>query len=362
MPAIANSTQAPKRPTFARKLTRLYFGLSLAAGVLGSPLNALGQQCDRCASLQAGTLDPGRGCEPSVPAGHSNNRCTGQCVPKPSFVEKFLKRLGELGDSMQARSTQSSRQCDSINVGSKFDDTRAPAPASTFRQNSRSNPKAACLFPDNPKKYARGSLCDQYVVSPTIETPIAPSTVSPQASVPAENAPANKSNGLKSLPTPPMHQPADEQAPFIPTPSNALPGLDKSSIPDVLIDPFKDDVSAARSLRKHGVSLTSAMQSAKSFGLVRGKKPLNQDPVISKSDAPAKLTAEQRTGPSIQFVPSIQFEAMKPVATTSSEAPAIEPASFWDSSPLVISPRRDVRSAGQENAPLVRRMQVPQKR
>ena len=338
MPAIATSTQAPNRATFAKKLTRVYLGLSLAAGVLGSPLNALGQQCDRCASLQARTLDPSFGSAPSVPAVHSNNRCTGQCVPKPSFAEKFLKRLNELGDSMKARSTQSCLQCDSIDDRSNFESTRAPAPASTFRQNSRSNPKAA------------------YVELPTIETPIAPSTVSPQASVPAEEAPGNKSNGLKSLPTPPMHQPADEQAPFIPTPSNALPELDKSSIPDVLIDPFKDDVSAARSLRKRGVSLTSDMQSAKFFGLVRGKKPLNQDPVISQSDVPAKLTAEQRS------VPSIQFEAMEPVATQSNEAPLIAPTSYWDSRPSVISPRRDVRSAGQENAPLVRRMQVPQKR
>ena len=356
MPAIANSTQAPKRATFAKKLTRLYLGLSLAAGVLGSPLNALGQQCDRCASLQARTLDPRFGCEPSVPAGDSNNRFSGQCVPKPSFAEKFLKRLDELGDSMKARSTQSCRQCDSNNVRSNFDGTRAPASASTRGQNSRSNPKAAYLFPDKPKKHAMGSLCDQLVELPTIETPIAPSKVSPQASDPAEKAPGNKSNGLKSLPTPPSHQPADEQAPFIPTPSNALPELDKSSIPDVLIDPFKDDVSAARSLRKRGVSLTSDMQSAKSFGLVRGKKPLNQDPVISQSDAPAKLTAEQRS------VPSIQFEAMEPVATQSNEAPSIEPTSYWDSRPSVISPRRDVRSAGQENAPLVLRTQVPQKR
>ena len=356
MPAIATSTQAPNRATFAKKLTRVYLGLSLAAGVLGSPLNALGQQCDRCASLQARTLDPSFGSAPSVPAVHSNNRCTGQCVPKPSFAEKFLKRLNELGDSMKARSTQSCLQCDSIDDRSNFESTRAPAPASTFRQNSRSNPKAAYLFPDNPKKHAMGSLCDQHVELPTIETPIAPSTVSPQASVPAEEAPGNKSNGLKSLPTPPMHQPADEQAPFIPTPSNALPELDKSSIPDVLIDPFKDDVSAARSLRKRGVSLTSDMQSAKFFGLVRGKKPLNQDPVISQSDVPAKLTAEQRS------VPSIQFEAMEPVATQSNEAPLIAPTSYWDSRPSVISPRRDVRSAGQENAPLVRRMQVPQKR
>ena len=354
MPAIANSTQAPKRATFAKTLTRLYLGLSLAAGVLGSPLNALGQQCDRCASLQ--TLDPSCGCEPSVPAGNYNNRCTGQCVPKPSFAEKFLKRLDELGDIMEARSMQSCRQCDSINGRSNSDCTRAPAPASTCCQNSRSNPKAAYLFPDNPNKHAVGSLGDQHAVPPTIETPIAPSTVSPQASVPAEKAPANQSNGSKSLPIPPRRLPADEQAPLIPTPSNALPGLDKSSVPDVLIDPFKDDVSAARSLRKRGVSLTSDMQSAKSFALVRGKKPLNQDPVISQSEAPAKLTPEQRT------VPSIQFEAMEPVATKSNEAPAVEPTSFWDSRPVVISPRRDVRSTDQENAPHVRRMQVPQKR
>ncbi|MCY2981777.1 MAG: hypothetical protein NTU79_24215 [Planctomycetota bacterium] len=356
MPAIANSTQAPKRATFAKTLTRLYLGLSLAAGVLYSPPNVLGQQCDRCASLQPGTLDPSCGCEPSVPAGNTRNRCTVQCVPKPSFAEKFLKRMDELGDSMEARSMQSCRQCNSINVRSNSDCTRAPAPASTGWQDRRSNPEAAYLFKDNPKKQAIGSLSDQHAVPPIIETPIAPSTVSPQASVPAEKAPANKSIGLKTLPTPPVRLPADEQAPFSPTPSNALPGLDKASVPDVLIDPFKDDVSAARSLRKRGVSLTSDTQSAKSFALVRGKKPLNEDSVISQSDAPAKLTAEQRT------VPSIQFEAMEPVATTSNEAPAVEPTSFWDSRPIVISPRRDVRSTDQENAPNVRRMQVPQKR
>ncbi|MEI7461711.1 MAG: hypothetical protein WCK15_20165 [Pirellula sp.] len=352
MPAIANSTQAPKRATFAKTLTRMYLGLSLAAGVLCSPLNALGQQCDRCASLQAGTLDPSCGCEPSVPAGNSHTRCAVQCIPKPSFAEKFLKRLDALGDSMEGRSMQSCRQCDSIHVRSNSDCTSAAAPATTCCQNSRSNPEATNLYPDNPNKHANGSLGDQHAVPPTIETPIAPSTDSPQAG----KAPANKSSDLKSLPTPPRRLPAPDHVPSIPTPSNALPGLDKSSVPDVLIDPFKDDPSAARSLRKRGVSLTSDMQSAKSFVLARGKKPLNQDSVISQSDAPAKLTAEQRT------VPSIQFEAMEPVATTSNEAPTVEPTSFWDLRPLVISPRRDVRSTDQENAPRVRRMQVPQKR
>jgi len=359
MPALANSTQAPKRATFAKALTRLYIGLSLAAGTLGSPLNALGQQCDRCASLQAGkagTIDPSCGCEPSVRVGNSHNRCTVQCVPKPSFAEKFLKRLDKLGDSIEARSMQSCRQCSGTHVRSNSDCTQALAPTSTCCQNTRSYSEDAHPFPDNPKKHAIGSLGDQHVVPPTIETPIAPSTVFPQASFPAEKAPANKSIDLKSLSTPPGHLPADEQAPFIPTPSNELPGLDKASIPDVLIDPFKDDVSAARSLRKRGVSLTSDMQSAKSFALVRGKKPLKEDSVIPQSDAPAKLTEEQRT------VPSIQFEAMEPVATTSNEAPAVEPTSFWDSHPVVISPRRDVRSTDQENAPHVRRMQVPQKR
>jgi len=356
MPAIANSTQAPKRATFAKTLSRMYLGLSLAAGVLCSPLYALGQQCDRCAALQPGTHGPSCGCEPSVPAGYSHTRCAVQCVPKPSFAEKFLKRLDELGDSLEGRSMQSCRQCNRIHVRSNADCTSAAAPATTCCQNSRSNPEAAYLYPDNPSKHANGSLSDQHAVPPTIETPIAPSTDSPQAGVPAEKAPANNSFDLKSLPTPPRRLPADEQAPSVPTPSNALPGLDKSSVPDVLIDPFKDDVSAARSLRKRGVSLTSDMQSAKSFVLARGKKPLNQDSVISQSEAPAKLTAEQRS------VPSIQFEAMEPVASTSNEAPTVEPTSFWDLRPLVISPRRDVRSTDQENAPHVRRMQVPQKR
>jgi hypothetical protein len=176
-----------------------------------------------------------------------------------------------------------------------------------------------------------------------------------------EKAPTNKSIGLKSLPTPPGHLPADEQAPLNPTPSNELPGLDESSIPDVLIDPFKDDVSVTRSLRKRGVSLTSDIQSAKSFALVRGKKPLNQDSDITQSDAPAKLTPEQRSVPSIH-IEGIQIEALEPVVTTSNEAPAVEPTSFWESRPIVVSPRRDVRSTDQENAPHVRRMQVPQKR
>jgi len=341
MPAIANSTQARKRATFAKTLAQMYFGLSLAAGVLCSPHNARGQQCDRCASLQAGTLDPSCGCEPSAPAGYSHIRCAVQCVPKPSFAEKFLKRLDELGDSMEGRSMQTCRQCNSIHVRSNSDCTSAAAPA-----------EAANLYPDNPNKHANGCLGDQHAVPPTTETPIAPSTDSPQAG----KAPANNSSDLKSLPTPPRRLPAPDHVPSIPTPSNALPGLDKSSVPDVLIDPFKDDPSAARSLRKRGVSLTSDMQSAKSFVLARGKKPLNQDSVISESDAPAKLTAEQRT------IPSIQFEAMEPVATTSNEAPTVEPTSFWDLRPLVISPRRDVRSTDQENAPRVRRTQVPQKR
>ena len=356
MPAIANSTQAPNRATFAKTLTRMYFGLSLAAGVLCCPLNALGQQCDRCAALQTGTLDPSCGCEPSVPAGNSHTRCAVQCVPKSSFAEKFLKRLDELGDSMEGRSMQSGRQCNRIHVRSNSDCAPAAAPASSCCQNNRSNPDAAYLYPVNPNKHANGSLGDQQAVPPTTETPIAPSTDCPQAGVPAEKAPANNSFDLKSLPTPPRRLPADDHVPSIPTPSNALPGLDKSSLPDVLIDPFKDDPSAARSLRKRGVSLTSDMQSAKSFVLARGKKPLNQNSAISQSEAPAKLTAEQRTAP------SIQFEAMEPVATTSNEAPTVEPTSFWDSRPIVISPRRDVRSTDQENAPHVRKMQVPQKR
>jgi hypothetical protein len=334
MPAIANSTQAPKRATFARKLTRLSLGLSVAAWVHSSPISALGQTCDQCASQHARMLDPSCGCEPSLPSDRSKKNCTVPCVPKPSFAEKFLKRLDELGDSIETRSMQSSRptrRCNSNPVGSNCEctpvatpscgcESHSIAPTSTRWQDSGSKPNASYPFPDNPNKHAIGSLGDQHLIPPTIETPLIPSEDSPQA------------------------------------PSNALPGRDKSSLPDVLVDPFKDDVSASRPLRKHGVSLTSDMQSKTPPALVRGKTPRNQDAVVSRSDAPAKLTADQRA------VPSIQFDAVEPVPPTSNEEPIVVPSSFWDPRPVVISPRRNVKSTDQENAPHVPRMQVPLKR
>lgn len=317
MPAIANSTPALKRATFAKKLTRLSLGLSVAAGILSSPFNAFGQTCDQCASQQARRLDPGCGCVP--------------CIPKPSFAEKFLKRLDELGDSIEARSMQATRLCNSNPIRSNCvcTPTAAPScgcemnsipPASASWQDSSSKSNTAYPFPDDPNKHAIGSLGDKNFIPPK-----------------------------ESLP-------ADEQAPFIQVPPNALPGLEKSSLPDVLVDPFKDDESASRPIRKRGVSLTSDMQSKTSQALVRSKTPRNQDSVVSRSDAPAKLTAEQRA------VPSIQFDAVEPVAPPSNEEPIVVPSSFWDSRPVVSSPRRNVRSTDQENVPHVPRIQVPLKR
>ncbi len=331
MPAIANSTPAPTQARIAKKFTRLSLGLSIAAGVLSSPISALGQTCDQCASRQVRTLDPSCGCESSLPVERSQRNCTVPCVPKPSFAEKFLKRLDELGDSIEARSMPSSRLCNSNPVRSNCActptatpscgcESNSIAPTSTHCQDSGSKPKAPYPFPDNPNKHAIGSLGDQHMNPPTIVTPLTPPEDSPQA------------------------------------PPNALPGLDKSSLPDVLVDPFKDDASAAQPLRKRGVSLTSDMQSKTPQALVRGKTPRNQDAVVFRSDAPAKLTADQRA------VPSIQFGAVEPVAPPSNKEPIVVPSSFWDMRPVAISPRRNVRSTDQENAPHVQRTQVPLKR
>jgi len=230
-----------------------------------NPASTLGPSCGcESATPSAGAGMPSCGCGPSVPFGLPN--ATSRNNASTYAVQPFVNNPGRAGQGGQPGSSAS----------------------------------ATPMFPNKPKEsQAIGKISDNGTVGPKIEKPVAapvpknqktddakPAPVKPQLPTPEAKTeiPESKTeNAVERGPTPttpsiglpqtPNSSPVDSLPVLQPTPTednkslpseNQTPSLppalpqSQDEIPDVLIDPFKDDASwKGNRNRLNGVRLTS---------------------------------------------------------------------------------------------------------
>jgi hypothetical protein len=261
-------------------------------------------------------------------------------------------------------------------------------------------------FPADPNKHAIGSIGDQHIAmpnSPAIPPKTAPLTrpstqpnVPPKApptltslpdkklmdevvseptvsKIPFEKRSPNSAAPQRILPvdTPATHEHDHEHAheeleqptsPFgaiprdvtpLPPATTLPPSPIEQSLPDVLVDPFKDDVGVVRS--EDGIVLTSSRQT-KSSGLLLRSKQKGKNP--NAVETPAKLTPTQRQTPSISL-----GGGELPSNVTSAVIPSAYHEIVPMHAPVNVAPRRDVAPIKiLEDEPNVSKIAVPMQR
>jgi hypothetical protein len=195
--------------------------------------------CESAAPI-SGAAMPSCGCGPSVPSGLPNTMTRSGTGINP--VQPFANNMGRAGQGGQANSS----------------------------------PSTGPMFPHKPKEsQALGKISDNNTANPRIEKPVAapipqtngsmtegtidrgttPTAPSTRPTLTPEGSPANRLPVLQPTPTEDSKSlPSEQQSPGLPP---ALP-QSQDEIPDVLIDPFKDDTSwKGNRSRLNGVRLAS---------------------------------------------------------------------------------------------------------
>ena len=408
MPTQSNLGQKTKRAFVARMLTHLTIGLGVSTGAAMLAGPAWSQSCDRC----AGVNSPICGCETAKPMTLGPKTCGCKCTPKPSLGEKILSHFDRVGDRVEAKAVKSYKdQCDqnprnrlgwnpTLGCESPIDPNcgcESPRGPSCGCESCAVSPSfARTPFPQSPLppilsqfqgdsgRFANGSIGDKQLkptpttqVSPTkeiranpgpqkplITTPVTP--LSPEPSV--QRVPFEQKSAAKTV----NRIPPDETGPTMPSIPNTLkpvpsdppptwnantkllptanPAPPASRTPDVLVDPFKDDVSFRGTRDKmEGILLTSDRQVANNALRLAPTEP----------EVPSRLTPAQRHAPKQPDVSGLQFEA---ASTDTMQSSQVVPSSYFKLVPV----KADVRKvASKENAvetPRVSKMRVPSKR
>ncbi|MEQ1825051.1 MAG: hypothetical protein ABL921_03870 [Pirellula sp.] len=408
MQLIVNSTKVQKRTKIAKLLAMSF---CVAGGFASQASLAVAQHCDQCDSLSTSSREPACGCEPQL---RPKQQCAAvPCEPKLSFAQKFLKKLDELGDTIEGKisrphcavdySSASKANCDTRQVRESSCGCELCASDSVCDSSlvSATQPRGAYAFPDNPSKHAIGTISDQFLPPITKPTPGArmESRIGQPALPPVARAPqSNQSNQVIQKPRPstqPVHAPAAPAEPSVSTDSSsrpsqrpvianelegtleqtlppmrsgdtdlaprslphAMPPLNSNQpLPDVLVDPFKDDPSAMdRRLNRSDVQLTSGRRSQKSGFKLRAPVS-NGDASPSESEIPAPLTPAQRD------VRSLEFESSEPVERSPVDTSRVVPSAFVRPVTVTSTVRKPRPSSEEEQIPIVSRMNVPVRR
>jgi len=244
--------------------------------------------------------------------------------------------------------------------------------------------------PDKPDRYANGSEGDKpapFLSQPpkpqrAVQHPASLNTLAPIVPAPPQiTKPPFENRRLDAAPQ--RRLPADEKvsrggasipnilessrsAPFesvkpIPPASNIAPApAVQPSLPDVLVDPFKDD---ARVLRKpsdlNGVLLTSDRRVLTSGLLLRSPTPLTEAADDLNGRVPARLTANQRLDP------NNSRKAVDEESDSEEVKSDVVPSAFYKQVPVQSKVRRQnslPKTATLDEAPSVPRMAVPTRR
>ena len=345
-------------------------GISTGAAFVASP--AYGQACDRCVGLKSPTC----GCESETGPGPKQSYC--KCVPKPSLGEQLLSHFDKVGDRIEARAkTPCNGQCDQVargrynlcptcgcespqgpSCGCEFNTIQPSRVAAPF-QYSHSKTVTARPFPGDPSRSAIGSIGDKQINKPVhndqlVNTPVPPAPNSTIPLIPIERIPVEQRRStpvLTDLSDPPPAwapdpMPLKETNPMTPT---------ESKLPDVLVDPFKDDVSfRGTRQRMEGILLTSDRQvSTKDLRLIPSDRVTEEESIPIKPKKPSRLSPVKPIGP------NLQFEATESASSNGSQ---IVPSNFVEESMGRVIVRKEMPKRYSDEMPQVPRMRVPTKR
>jgi len=408
MSALAQPIRKHTRASLARTLAQLSFGFGIVAGTVQLSTPVSGQTCDRCDSIPALRSGLSSGCESS---GQTGKKCS--CACQSSWGEKLLNHLDKLGDRVEANSKRSCRckVCASTNSPSNSGcETNSgttcrcePAALITSHSFQQTSPHTQIRQPfvDNSGSAAIGSIGDSQRTNPIPQVTAPPATVTrskpsdsfdaprSQSSTPfdaapeplvqripfeqrtspavehpripaVENVSPKLSTPITIPPTPSEPPPILRPIPLKPAirpPANSVPPRrNESNIPDVLIDPFKDDASVRRTRDQlEGVLLTSDSQLMRQplrLAPPGGSEAIDSPTTISPLELPPRLTPAQRQ------VPSSELDAMESVPREDS---MVVPSNYVQAFPvIVIRGRTDTKPVDVK--PQVSRMKVPTRR
>lgn len=363
MPNPIKPSHTMNRAAFSRVL----LGLTISAGVgfaMITPIATLAAHpCEQCDTKINRSSKPSCGCESNIqvhsqPTQKSCNTCKPVCGP--SFAEKFLKKLDEAGDRLEASLRKvNSGQCDSCfqqNQGRSNSPIRHASRPSCGCETCSSEPVS--LPTPSPLQVrkslpgASGAIGDQRpkaaIQEPT--KPIPQETTKPIQEPALVRAPFEP----RTPPTPPPTMPEpvatpieNAEPPKLPLTTPAAPAL-----PDVLVDPFKDDPSAFRDpTQPKSVQLTSARR-VQPNGLGLRSANIAEPMTI---EAPEPLTATQRNATRTETGHASEIKELDHTET-------VVPIAYQQMLPVRVSLRSSSSTADPGEEPRVGRIAVPRSR
>lgn len=376
--------------------SRLLLGLSMSVGFGFATLV-------QAESLWAQHCEPGCGCETNrAKPGFSSKPTCSTCKPAcgPSFAEKFLKKLDEAGDRFEAsRRKVKSGKCEACfqqsevrNFAPKhrvatpscgcescatetmptFDpyvNTRPSTPAaSEVIGDQRLKTPRQELSKSNNQETAKSSQEPAVVRSPfEPRIPTSPQAVSqnpppllkrsdmqkPVSRIPVEDSDLSS----KVLGASPPSIDNTVQPPFksveptkIPLTTPVVPNL--PALPDVLVDPFKDDPSVFHNAPEpESIQLTSARR-VKSNGLRLRAPNVTEGKDL---DAPEILTPSQRKALGAE-------NGKAPGAEVKQEINPVVPIAYHETVPVRVTVRSKAPATDDGDQPRVGRIAVPRQR
>lgn len=366
MPAPANLSMKPTRASFARMLAHITMGLAISTGAAFVAGPAHSQSCDRCAGLKPPTC----GCEYENRIGPKQWYC--KCVPKPSLGEQLLSHFDKVGDRIEAKAKKHGNgHCDHAarsrynlcptcgcespqdpSCGCEFNSVQSSRAVAPFQYSPSQNTMAR-PFPSDPNRFAIGSIGDKHIDTPVhsdqfVKTPVAPAPDPTMQRIPFEQR-TNKPE-LTDLSDPPPAWAPDSKPPQETNPITP----EESTLPDVLVDPFKDDASFRGTRQKmEGILLTSNRPlSAKDLRFAPSNRVAEEESTPIKPKKPSRLSPSKRSGP------NLQFEATE---SASSDGSQVVPSNFFEESKGRVIVRKEMPKRYSDEMPLVPRMRVPTK-
>lgn len=399
MLAPTNTNRKPKRASFARVLAHLTIGLGISTGAGLFAVPGYSQSCDRCAGLSS----PSCGCELARSSRPGPKPCSCNCVTKPSLGEMLLSRLDKMGDRIEAKSKQHREgQCDhaAMSCSDRSPTCGCESPQdpscgcesnqmlsnSMPFQNATPRANSAPPLPGDPSRFAVGSIGDKRQNSPsapqtsiptkrktdpnsfgnlsedTIPVSTDPLPIVKRTPFEQRNATHNRIPAVETIPEPQAIPnslkaiPSDPPPIWLPNPQRKSPAESNQKLPDVLVDPFKDDARIRGTRQKmEGVLLTSDRQHSTNAVRLAPPNPSEEDVggLPADNGTPARLTPNQRNSE------SLQFEAAD---SSSSEGSQVVPSSYIVAVPVKVALRKEPSKAYPNDMPQVSKIKVPQKR
>ena len=333
MPAPANHSKKPTRASYARMLAHITIGLGISTGAAFVSGSTHGQSCDRCAGLKSQSC----GCESESRAGPKQSYC--KCIAKPSLGEQLLSHFDKVGDRIEARANppRNGGQCDQ-----------------DARSRYNHSPTCGCESPQGPNRSAIGSIGDKQINTPVHNDPLVKTPDAPVLDPTMQRFLIEKRKSTPELNS--LSDPPPAWDPYLKPPQKTNPKTPaESKLPDVLVDPFKDDVSFRGTRQEmEGILLTSDRQLS-----TNQQRFAHSDRVADQESTPIRPKKPSRLSPIKLGGPNLQFEATE---SASSHGSQVVPSNFTKESLGKAIVRKEMPKRYSDDMPLVPRIRVPTKR